>query len=219
VNRGSPAFGAGLRPGDVIQEVEGMPVVRRADLVAGLRTLQAGWDVRLQPQPRSEVRLIVAPPAGPSIGASFGSRGRRMHPPVGASREVVVPVQGDELLRNACERGLAESCAGLAARLERGAQPDLASAAALYRRACDAGDAAACVGLGWAVERGRGVAADPARAAELYARACAAGDPWGCDDLGVMLARGVVVKDEWRDRRAARSCSGMPARPASPRPV
>ena len=179
VNRGSPAFRAGLLRGDVIRNIDGVTVLDRSALLAELRRRRAGQEVRL--------------------GVSREDR----------PRELVVRLgRAVEEFTGGCERGYAEDCASLGTVYERGegAAVDLPRAVGLYRRACDQGEPSGCVSLALMYERGKGVPVDAARAAALDRQSCEAGDAWGCNNFGVLQANGTgVTKDE---RRARGGCLG-----------
>jgi predicted Ser/Thr protein kinase len=172
LNRGTPAFRAGLRKGDVIQRIDGVPVPDRSALVAELRRRSVG----------QEVRLDVSR-AGRSLG--FGVRLEK----------------AADLFAAGCQQAYLEDCASLGTVYERGegVPVDLPRAADLYRRACDGGEHSGCVSLALIYERGRGVAVDATRAAALDRKSCEAGDVWGCNNLGALHAKGTgVAKDEPR---------------------
>jgi hypothetical protein len=170
LNRGTPAFRGGLRPGDVIQGIDGAAVADRSALLGELRRRRVGQEVKL------DVSRAGAPLR---VSARLG--------------------RASDVFAEGCRQGYLEDCASLGTVYERGegAPVDLAQAVELYRRACDGGEPSGCVSLGLAHERGRGVAREPGRAAVLYEQSCGAGDVWGCNNLGVLQAKGVgVAKDE-----------------------
>jgi TPR repeat protein/predicted Ser/Thr protein kinase len=172
VNRGGPAWRAGLRKGDGIRTIDGAEVRNQGDLVRELRRRRAGQRV--------------------SLGVARGDE----------SVEVSVELaEGAPVFAKGCAAGYLEDCVGLGSAYERGkgAAADLPRALALYQQVCDGGEPAGCVSLAFLHERAQGVPADVARAAALYARACEAGDPWGCNDLGVLTETGTgVPKDSAR---------------------
>jgi len=96
----------------------------------------------------------------------------------GASLDPRLPL---ELLGDACERGDAEACCGLAAALGR-SDPDLPEElrAGVVQLACDGGAAACCTLLGQLHLEGRGVPVDRARARARFHEGCLLGDPEGC---------------------------------------
>jgi hypothetical protein len=185
-NRGAPSFHAGLRKGDVIQRIDGVPVPDRSSLLGELRRRSVGQDVKLD--------------------VSRGGGSLRMAVRLGKALD---------LFADGCRQGYMENCAGLGTVYERGegAAVDLRRALELYQQACDAGEASGCVGLGLLHERGQGVAMDAARAAALYRQSCDAGDIWGCNNLGALQAKGAGVA---RDHGSAaqlfsRACeAGLP---------
>ena len=186
LNRGTPAFHAGLRKGDVIQKIDGVPVPDRSALVAELRRRSVG----------QEVKLDVSR-ADRSLGFSV-RLGRAA-----------------DLFAAGCQQANLEDCASLGTVYERGegVPVDLPRAVDLYRRACEGGEPSGCVSLGLAHERGRGVSMEPGRAAALYEQSCDAGDVWGCNNLGVLKVKGAgVAKDEARAAELlARACeAGLP---------
>jgi predicted Ser/Thr protein kinase len=172
VGRGSPAFRAGVRKGDVVRSIDGVTLTDRAALLAELRRRSAGQEVTL----------------------GVLRDGRSVEFPVRLAKAADVFAKG-------CEKGYAEDCASLGTVYERGegVPVDLTRAGDLYRRACDEGEPSGCIGLGLMNERGKGLPADAARAAALYRKACEAGDVWGCHNLGVLHAKGAgVARDEKR---------------------
>jgi len=126
-----------------------------------------------------------------------------------------------ELFHEACERGIADGCAGVGSVTLRGIVVDADPVAGLrlLERACVGGSAGACAQLGTLYETGSdGVDRDPQRAQAAYTRAagryeeaCAAGETLACAGYGTMLVRGVgVAKDSGRAftlfRSACASC-------------
>ena len=75
----------------------------------------------------------------------------------------------------ACDLGLAQGCASLAAFVQRGGED-------VFSRACAGGDGVSCFILGGQM--------DPTRAAALYERSCAAGWVRGCGRLGEFYQQG-----------------------------
>jgi TPR repeat protein/predicted Ser/Thr protein kinase len=186
VNRGGPAFRAGLRPGDVIRRIDGTTVGDRSGLVAELRRRSVGQEVRL----------------------GVSREGRPLDLSLRLGRAVEVFAIG-------CGRGYAEDCASLGTVYERGegVAVDLPRAAELYRRACEGAEPSGCVGLALIYESGRGVARDAARAATLLRQSCDAGDVWGCNNLGVLQATGTgATKDESQagERFRTACAAGLP---------
>jgi TPR repeat protein len=186
VNRGAPAFRAGLRPGDVLRRIDGATVANRSGLVAELRRRSVGQEVRLE----------------------VSREGRRLDVSLRPGRAVEVFAIG-------CEKGYEEDCASLGTVYERGegVAVDLPRAAELYRRACEGAEPSGCVGLALVYESGRGVARDTARATNLFRQSCDAGDVWGCNNLGVLQATGSgAPKDEFQAaERFQKACAaGLP---------
>ena len=186
VNRGGPAFRAGLRKDDVIRKIDGVALADRAALVAELRRRGVGQVVQLEVA-RGEGMLAFAVPLG----------------------------RASEIFAGGCDRGNAEDCASLGMVYARGegVLVDHARARELYQRACDQGDWPGCVSLGLVFERDTSTTADPARAATLYRRACDAGDVWGCHNLGVLAATGKLAAKDVTQAGAllSRACAaGLP---------
>jgi TPR repeat protein len=183
LNRGSPAFRTGLRQGDVIRKIDGVPISDRSTLVNELRRRSVGAEVSLDAT-RAEKPLKLS----------------------------VRLVRAADSFANGCGEGHLEECASLGSVYERGdgVAVDLGRAVELYRRACDGNEPLGCLQLGLLHERGRGVPADPARAAALYASACDAADVWGCNNLGVLVSKSAgVPKDQARAvSLLSRACSG-----------
>jgi tRNA A-37 threonylcarbamoyl transferase component Bud32 len=186
LNRSAPAFRAGLRQGDVIRKIDGVPVPDRSTLVAELRRRSIGQEVRLEVS-RADRSLELAVRLGKAV----------------------------DLFSSGCQQEFLEDCASLGSLYERGegVAVDLPRAALLYRQACDGGEPFGCVGLGLMSERGRGLPMDLGRAAALYRQSCEAGDVWGRNNLGVAHAKGAgLAKNELRAAELFREAcaAGLP---------
>lgn len=92
------------------------------------------------------------------------------------------------LFQNACDRKVADGCAGLGSMYQEGAfvTRNLPRAVLLFRSACEAKSARACSRLGALYARGEGVERDTQRALAYSEQGCTGGDGLGCVNLGLM---------------------------------
>ena len=108
VYRGSPAAGAGLKPGDVIAEAGGSPVVSREDFLTALAGVSAGDRLSLTVLRKTERRTAaLAPetaPAGIGMDLLEAAVGIEVKPSRGALRISAV-VQGSQAERIGIEPG------------------------------------------------------------------------------------------------------------------
>lgn len=200
----TPAYQAGMRPGDVLSRLNGAPVTSMKRVVAFFSAQRPGSKVDLWIERAGRQRRLVLTPVDQSeiprisqqactegaadacvhLGRLYLSGGFGL--PKDRQRALTLFSQG-------CQAGDAEGC-----RLQgwvhhqggRGIPIDLVKAVALYDKACRAGNDNGCASLGQMYARGAGgVAKNMARAMALYRKACQRGSAWGCWNLGALFRR------------------------------
>jgi hypothetical protein len=195
-----PGAFADLRPGDVIQTLDGAEVTSAFDFRRSIRARAAGDSVRLglwRDGERLELALLLEDhlklaQEGCEAGAPEWCSDLGVFHGFGVGGVPRDETRGFGLFERACEAGFAPACSQMAWAIEWGwaGRRDSARAAALYQRACDGGVVLSCYVIGLAYEEGQGVDRDLARAAELYQLACDGGEGLGCRGVGHLFETG-----------------------------
>ena len=106
--------------------------------------------------------------------------------------------QDAEMLTQACDAGVMQSCDALGLRYEAGLDvtQDLARAVGLFQKACDGSLMLGCHHLGGMYRAGLGVRQDLGTAVSLYRRACDGGMMEACANLAISYERGDGVTQD-----------------------
>jgi TPR repeat protein len=188
VIEGGPASAAGIRTGDIVEEIGSTPSATACELV------DAPWN-----RPDGPARVLLRGSAGAPVEKTVVSAEQRplleKSCRAGASaacyRLALTLFGGDhedrpragELEDSACRSGFAEACSDQGLRLALSGGD---GAAAPLSRACDLGSGSGCEHLGLLYATGKGVARDDGRATKEYVRSCELGDARGCYNAGLM---------------------------------
>jgi TPR repeat protein len=188
---GGPAAAAGLRPGDVVENIGGRTIENDCDFV------EVAYNRTCEP-----VRIVVRR-AGQTVEAdlvpvdqdAYLDKECRENVAAACFREGWIrwkrrSADGGralELFDAACKGGSAEGCAYQGLELmDRGD----GTAVPVLERSCKLESAAGCANLAFLFATGKLVKKDDRRATSLYAKACDLGDEQGCYNVGLMADEG-----------------------------
>lgn len=195
-----PAARAGLRSGDLVQAIDGIPVDDPCGLERALLQRHPGQEVKLVLRRRGErldktVALAGALDLyGPACDSGRAAACHRLGVLYATGAGVPAdPERAAGLNQKACDGGNAGGCADLG--IFRLQANDEAGAQGLFHKACDGGSAAGCAHLAFLYATGKGGSQDDkrqddARAFDLYQKACEGGDGPGCYNVGLHLKTG-----------------------------
>ncbi len=195
---GGPAQSAGLRAGDVVEQIGDTPIANdcdadkasfhRACQPAALKVWRAGNVADLTVTPVDQAPFLEKACREGSADACFRAawlKWDRHH----ENPEVLTELDA------ACKAGSAEACAYEG--LQVSENPERVSEARpLDERACDLGSGAGCANVAFLFATGKSVAKDDRKAASLYRKSCDLGDAQGCYNAGVMADDGRGVRED-----------------------
>ncbi len=196
---GSPAWNAGLRAGDIVESLEGLPVPEpRQHSVAKLNADDMTAPRRVVAW-RQGVRFEFITPFSPTLSFvrqrcqqgdqyACNNLGAFLQAQQTASP---VPRETADVWQAACRQGSPIACRNLARwHLEgvAGLVDTDERARSMLVASCDRGDETGCLLASNMARQGKGGREDEEEALKLKAKACELGDPAGCADVAMSMA-------------------------------
>ena len=220
---GGPAFRAGLRPNDVVEEIGAVHVRNLCEFTdaAYNRSSEPVRVVYRRSGASSEATLIPVDQASlfeESCRAGVASGCFRQAWAMGMKNTGAERERALELYGKACAAGSAEACAYEGVRLLENDERK-GDTVAVLKRACELRSAGGCATSAFLYATGKFVARDDRRAAALYAEACDLGDALGCYNTALMsddarggprdLPRAVAKYEEACEMGSSAACTNL----------
>jgi TPR repeat protein len=183
---GGPADVAGLRAGDVLQQVDGQRIEWSCTIDALL------FDRDCAPVPVVVTRdgTTIEKTLAPIDQSSLYEKACEAGDAQACFRQSTFADESDrafERSEQACEKGSADACAQYGYLLMSNNSPD---AVKVLETGCDGRSGAACTHLAYLYAIGKIVEKDDLRSLEYYTRGCSHGDAQGCYNQGLMRDQG-----------------------------